>query len=242
MRQFFYEIISNRPIARERFELKLRGETDGIVPGQFVEIKAEGFFLRRPFSVCGAEDGVLTVVYHALGAGTAALSRMKAGDRLDVLTQLGNGYDMSAAGEHPLLIAGGTGLTPLCFLAKELKKAGIRPRIIMGFASAADVFYYDELCALGIDVTLLTADGSAGRKGFVLDALDDAPYTQIYACGPIPMFRAISERAAAGAQFSLEARMGCGFGACMGCTIETRSGAKRVCKDGPVFRAEELIW
>lgn len=241
MKQGIFEIISNRPVARERFELKLRGDTEGIRPGQFAEISVPGFFLRRPFSVCDAENGVLTVVYHAAGAGTTALSRMESGT-LDVLTHLGNGYDMSVSGERPLLIAGGTGLTPLNFLAKELKKQGKSPRVIMGFASKADVFYYDELTALGIEVDLLTADGSAGRQGFVLDAMDDAPYTSIYSCGPIPMFKAISEKAKAPAQFSLEARMGCGIGACMGCTIETANGAKRVCKDGPVFKAEELIW
>lgn len=241
MRQGIFEIISNNAVARDTYELKLRGNTEGIVPGSFCEIKAEGFFLRRPFSVCNAESGELTVVYHVSGAGTEAISRIKDGT-LDVLTNLGNGYNMSAAGERPLLIAGGTGLTPLNFLARELKKQGKNPRVIMGFASKDDVFYYDELTALGIDVTLMTADGSAGRKGLVTDAMDDCEYSHIYSCGPMAMFKAISEKAKAPAEFSLEARMGCGFGACVGCTIETKKGAKRVCKDGPVFPAEDLIW
>lgn len=241
MRQGIYEIISNHQVARDTFELKLRGDTAGIRPGQFCEIKAEGFFLRRPFSVCGAEDNVLTVCYHVSGKGTETMSKIQSGT-LDVLTELGNGYDMSVSGESPLLIGGGTGITPLCFLAKELLKAGKCPRVIMGFASKEDVFKYDEIKALGIEVTLMTADGSAGRKGLVTDAIDEADYTHIYSCGPVAMFRAISEKAKTGAQLSLEARMGCGFGACMGCTIETKNGMKRVCKEGPVFTAEEIKW
>lgn len=241
MRNEAFEILSNRPVARDRFELRLAGCTDGICPGQFVELKAEGFFLRRPFSVCDAEDGVLTVVYHVLGEGTGALSR-RSGGTLDVLCGLGNGFDLSCAGERPLLIAGGTGLTPLYFLAKELKKAGHEPRLIMGFAARDDVFYFDRLHALGIEPVVMTADGSAGRRGFVTEAMDERPYTQIYSCGPLAMLAAVAAKAKSPAQFSLEARMGCGFGACMGCTIETKYGARRVCRDGPVFRAEELIW
>ena len=241
MRQGIFEIISNKQLARDTFELKLRGETAGIRPGQFCEIKAEGFFLRRPFSVCGAEDGVLTVCYHVSGKGTAAMSAIKSGE-LDVLSELGNGYDLTVSGDRPLLIGGGTGITPLCFLAKELVKQGKKPRVIMGFASKEDVFNEEIFTELGVEVTLLTADGSAGRKGLVTDAMDDAEYTHIYSCGPMPMFRAISEKAKTAAQFSLEARMGCGFGACMGCTIETKNGQKRVCKEGPVFTAEALKW
>lgn len=241
MRQGEFRIISNRQIARDTFELKLGGVTDGIIPGQFVEIQAEGFFLRRPFSVCDAENGVLTVCYHISGKGTEAMSRLRSGT-LNVLCELGNGYDIKKAGENPLLIAGGTGLTPMHFLAKALLKRGIKPRLIMGFASNEDVFYYDELKAMGAEVVLMTADGSAGRKGLVTDAMDEAEYTQIYSCGPMAMFKAIAEKAKTQAQFSLEARMGCGYGACMGCTIETKNGFKRVCKEGPVFYAEELKW
>ena len=241
MKQGKLEIISNRSVARDTFELRLRGDTDGVRPGQFAEVSVPGFFLRRPFSICDAEEGVLTLVYHVSGEGTAALSRMGSG-KLEVMYGLGNGFDMASAGEHPLLIAGGTGLTPIYFLAKTLKAAGINPLVIAGFASFEDVFYCDRLAQHGIDTVVLTADGSVGRKGLVTDAMDDETYSAVYACGPLPMLRALQEKCTAPAQFSLEARMGCGFGACMGCTIETKNGGRRVCKDGPVFKAEDLIW
>lgn len=241
MKQGKLEIISNRSVARDTFELRLRGDTDGVRPGQFAEVSVPGFFLRRPFSICDAEEGVLTLVYHVSGEGTAALSRMGSG-KLEVMYGLGNGFDMASAGEHPLLIAGGTGLTPIYFLAKTLKAAGINPLVIAGFASFEDVFYCDRLAQHGIDTVVLTADGSVGRKGLVTDAMDDEAYSAVYACGPLPMLKAVREKCTAPAQFSLEARMGCGFGACMGCTIETKNGGRRVCKDGPVFKAEDLIW
>lgn len=241
MKQGTLEIISNRSVARDTFELRLRGDTQGVRPGQFAEIAVPGFFLRRPFSICDAESGVLTLVYHVSGAGTAALSRMGSGE-LEVMYGLGNGFDMTSAGERPLLIAGGTGLTPIYFLAKTLKAAGISPLVIAGFASYEDVFYCDRLAQGRVDTVVLTADGSAGRKGLVTDAMDDEAYSAVYACGPLPMLKALQEKCTAPAQFSLEARMGCGFGACMGCTIETKNGGRRVCKDGPVFKAEDLIW
>lgn len=241
MKQGTLEIISNRPVARDTFELRLRGDTEGVRPGQFAEVSVPGFFLRRPFSICDAENGVLTLVYHVSGAGTAALSKMQSG-ALSVMYALGNGYDLSAAGERPLLIAGGTGLTPIYFLAKTLKAAGIDPLVIAGFASCEDLFYCDRLAQCRIDTVVLTADGSVGRKGLVTDAMDEEAYSSVYACGPLAMLKAVQEKCTAPAQFSLEARMGCGFGACMGCTIETKNGGRRVCKDGPVFKAEELVW
>ena len=242
MRQEIFKVISNKEIAKDRYELKLYGNTEGIVPGQFVEIKVDGFFLRRPFSVCDAENNELTVVYHASGEGTKAMTCVRSGAEADVLTQLGNGYDMESAGELPLLISGGTGLTPVFFLAKTLKKQGKNVKVVMGFASSDEVFYYDELKALGVDTVLYTVDGSAGEKGLVTDAMNASAYTQIYSCGPFPMLKAIAQKAETDAQFSMEARMCCGIGACVGCTIDTVNGAKRVCKDGPVFKAKELKW
>lgn len=242
MKRSSFEIISNLPVARSVCELVLRGGCEGIRPGQFAEVKLEGFFLRRPFSVCDCQADTMTLVYRLAGAGTEALSRLRPGETLDLLTGLGNGFDTAPSGETPLLIGGGTGLTPLCFLARTLLAEGKRPQLLLGFASAPDVFYAGKLASLGLPVHLMTADGSAGQKGLVTDALPAFSYSYLYACGPMPMFQAINAVAQTGAQFSLEARMGCGFGACMGCTIQTASGAKRVCKDGPVFRREELLW
>lgn len=236
-----FEILSNKKIAQNTWEIVLRGDTRGIAPGQFVNLRLEGFYLRRPLSVCDFDDGTLTLIYKVVGRGTEALAALPAGTALDVLTGLGNGYDTSVSGPRPLLIGGGAGVPPLYALAKALIREGKTPAVILGFNSAGEVFYEEEFRALGTDPTVTTADGSYGVKGFVTDAME-LDYTYFYTCGPEPMLRAVYAKSVTSGQFSLEERMGCGFGACMGCTCKTKTGHKRVCKDGPVLTKEELPW
>jgi dihydroorotate dehydrogenase electron transfer subunit len=242
MKKSVMTIASNRPIARGVFELVLRGEFGHRAPGQFMQISLPGRFLRRPFSVCRADGDSLTAVYKIAGGGTEALSRMEAGEALDVLTGLGNGFDTSRGGGAPLLVGGGTGVSPLLGLCAALRGEGRKVTAILGFGKADEVFCADKFAALGADVRVTTADGGAGLRGLAPDAMDGADYTFIYACGPAAMLEAVNAKAASGGQFSLEARMGCGFGACMGCTIMTADGPRRVCRDGPVFDREEIIW
>jgi len=237
MKNGIYEIISNEKIAPSVYEIKLKGD-DETKAGQFVNIKLDGFYLRRPLSVCDAEGCVLTLIYKVVGKGTEALSKMKSGN-LDLLTCLGNGFDLSACGEAAQLVGGGAGVPPMYLLAKRLIAAGIKTRVVLGFNAASEVFYEDKFKALGAETVVTTADGSYGVKGFVTAALKSDLYT--YACGPIPMLKAVCEAAADG-EFSFEERMGCGFGACMGCTCKTKYGAKRICKDGPVLKKGEIVW
>ena len=242
MKQGFFEIMENRPLTSDVMRIRLKGDCSAIKrPGQFVDIKIEGLFLRRPLSVCDCEDGVITLVYKVLGSGTEKLSTMQSGS-LDLLTGLGNGFDPSLSGERPLLIAGGLGFTPLYILAKSLIKEGKHPSVIQGFNSAEEVIYEDEFKALGAEVTVCTVDGSYGVKGFVTEALKGRDYSYFYTCGPEAMFRAVNDCAVTSGQFSFEQRMGCGFGACMGCSCETLYGVKRICKEGPVLRKEEIKW
>ena len=242
MKQGIFQIAENTPLTASVFRLRLAGDTSAITaPGQFVNMKLDGCFLRRPVSVCDAEDGLLTVVYKVVGRGTEKLSRMEPGDRLDVLTGLGNGFDTALSGDKPLLIGGGVGLTPLYFLAKELIKQGKKPSVVLGFNSRDELFYEAEFKALRCAVTVTTVDGSASVRGFVTDALP-AAYSYFYACGPEPMRKAVCEKTLSSGQLSFEARMGCGFGACMGCTCQTIAGPKRICRDGPVLRKEEVLW
>ncbi len=238
MKEIIFEVISNEPIAKDVFRLSLKGDTSAIEkPGQFVNIKLDGFFLRRPLSVCDAEEDKLTVVYRVVGGGTEALSRMGSGS-LSLLTGLGNGFDVSKAGEKPLLIGGGMGFTPLYLLAKKLEN----PTVILGFNTRSEVVYEEEFKSIGANVIVTTADGSYGEKGFVTDAMKKLSYSYFYTCGPEAMFDAINAVAKTEGEFSFEQRMGCGFGACMGCTCETKVGLKRICKDGPVMKREEIIW
>ena len=223
--------------------MRLSGDTSAITAsGQFVNIKLEGKFLRRPISVCDCENGVLTLVYKVVGKGTADMSRMKAGDRLDILTGLGNGYDLAPAGDRPLLLGGGVGVPPMYMLAKQLRAMGKSVSVILGFNTRDEIFYEDEFRALGCDVTVATADGSYGVRGFVTNAMEGMDYTYFYTCGPEPMLKAIYGASATEGQFSFEERMGCGFGACMGCSCKTITGYKRICKEGPVLRKEEILW
>ena len=242
MQQTIFTISENKSLTDSVYRLILRGDTSAITaPGQFVNIALDGLFLRRPISVCDAEGDVLTLIYKVVGKGTAQMAAMKPGETLDVLTGLGNGYDLSVSGNAPLLLGGGVGVPPLYLLAKRLIAQGKRVTVCLGFNAASEVFYEDEFKALGAEVRVSTVDGSYGSKGFVTDILPDA-CTHYYACGPEPMLKAVYRAVPADGQLSFEERMGCGFGACMGCTCKTVTGYKRICKDGPVLRKEEILW
>ena len=242
MKQGIFEIIKNVQLTKDVVKMVLAGDCSHITaPGQFVNIKLEGYFLRRPISVCDCEGDKLTILYKIVGKGTLAMSKMKAGDKLDILTGLGNGYDLTVAGDKPLLIGGGVGVPPLYMLAKQLVKLGKKVSLIMGFNTAEEIFYKDEFEKLGVKVTVCTVDGTAGVKGFVTDAMIK-DYTYFYTCGPEPMLKAVYNKYTTSGQFSFEERMGCGFGACMGCSCKTLYGNKRICKDGPVLVKEEIIW
>jgi dihydroorotate dehydrogenase electron transfer subunit len=244
MKQSIFTVISNRRIAKNTFEMKLSGDNSDITaPGQFVNIQLDGFYLRRPISVCDVEGDTLTLIYKVVGMGTEKMSEMNGGEKLDLLTGLGNGYDLSRSGEAPLLIGGGVGLPPMYLLAKKLVEEGKRVSVIAGFGSADEVFYKEEFEKLGASFVVTTVDGSLGIKGFVTNALDSVKgYTSIMTCGPEPMLKAIYLSTDCDAQFSFEERMGCGFGACMGCSCKTVTGYKRICKDGPILCREEILW
>ena len=240
MKQLTFEIKSNEQIAKNVYRMQLGGDTAGILPGQFVNIRVEGQFLRRPISVCNITDGILTIIYKVVGVGTEAMSHLPVCTQLDVLTVLGNGYNLTKAGDQPLLVGGGVGVPPMYMLARQLREMGKAVRVILGFNTKDEVFYEEEFRALGCDVTVTTVDGSHGVKGFVTNALD-GKQSYYYTCGPLPMIKALLQAAGTNGEVSMEERMGCGFGACMGCTIQTTKGPKRVCKEGPVFPAGELI-
>ena len=242
MKQGFFTVVSNERIANDVMLMKLSGDTSAITAsGQFVNIKIDGLFLRRPISVCDYGEGTLTLIYKIVGEGTEIMAGYGAGEVLDVLTGLGNGYDVSLSGDKPLLIGGGVGVPPLYNLCKKLAALGKKPTVVLGFNSACDVFYEEEFRALGADVYVTTADGSYGIKGFVTNAMD-VEYTHFYCCGPEPMLKAVYAATKTSGQFSFEERMGCGFGACMGCSCKTITGYKRICKEGPVMMKEEILW
>ena len=241
MKQTIFTITENVPLTATVYKMVLAGDTAGITTGQFVNILLEGLYLRRPISVCDCQGDTLTLVYKVVGKGTAQMSAMRAGQTLDVLTGLGNGYDVTKAGDHPLLIGGGVGVPPLYMLARQLRQQGKTVSVILGFNSADEVFYEQEFKALGCDVTVTTADGTHGVKGFVTAALPDT-YSYFYTCGPEPMLKAVYRATTTSGQFSFEERMGCGFGACMGCSCKVITGYKRICKDGPVLEKEEILW
>ena len=243
MNQVIYTVTENACIAEKIYKMILSGDISEIkAPGQFVNLKLDGFFLRRPISVCDAENNNLTLIYKIVGKGTDRMSKLKAGKKLDVLTGLGNGYDITLSGNNPLLVGGGVGIPPLYMLCKRLIEKKAKPTIVLGFGTAGEVFYENEFKELGVPVYVTTADGSYGQKGFVTDVMKNLNYTYFYACGPEPMFRAIDKIAQTGGQYSFEERMGCGFGACMGCSCKTLAGSKRICREGPVMKREEIIW
>ena len=242
MRQLLFEIKENRPLTKDIMEMVLAGDTSDITrPGQFVNIKLDGLYLRRPISVCDSEEGKLTLIYKVVGKGTEQMRDMTEGT-LDILSSLGNGYDTSISGEKPLLIGGGVGVPPLYMLAKELRKEGKEVSVILGFNTRDEIFYEEEFKALGCKVYVTTVDGSYGIKGFVTEAMKEIDYTHFFTCGPEPMLKAVWNASKTSGQLSFEERMGCGFGACMGCSCKTLTGFKRICKDGPIMMKEEILW
>ena len=235
-------VAENKPLTREVYRMVLKGDVSAFTaPGQFLNLKLEGRFLRRPISLCDLGEDSAAIIYKVVGQGTAQMAAMQPGEKLDVLTGLGNGYDLADAGEAPLLIGGGVGVPPMYLLAKRLRARGKAVHALLGFNKASEIFYEEEFRALGCTVTVATADGSYGIRGFVTDALPKS-YSYYYCCGPEPMLRAVYKTAKGSGQLSFEKRMGCGFGACMGCTCETLTGYKRICKDGPVMFKEEIAW
>ncbi len=242
MKQGIYEILYNFQIAPNVYSMVLQGDTSALLaPGQFVNIKLEGKYLRRPISVCDYNDSTITLIYKVVGEGTEQMANMKKGEKLDMLVGLGNGFNPEKAGDKPLLIGGGVGIPPMYNLCKELLKMGKKPTVILGFNTKDEIFYEDAFKNLGVEVIITTVDGSYGVKGFVTDAMD-IEYSYFFTCGPMPMFRAIENKAVTSGQYSFEERMGCGFGACMGCSCKTKYGNKRICKDGPVLYREEIVW
>lgn len=243
MKKGIFKVLQNKRIAKDIYEMVLRGDTSAITaPGQFVNIELSGFYLRRPISVCDLNKDKLTLIYKTLGKGTEFMSTLPEGDLLDLLTGLGNGFDTEFSGEAPLLIGGGVGVPPLYYLAKKLVSQGRTVRAILGFNKSEEVFYADEFKAAGAEVYVTTADGSMGARGFVTDVLSTLPYSYIYTCGPEAMLKAVYDKSETDGQFSFEERMACGFGACMGCSCKTKYGNKRICKDGPVLKKDEIIW
>ena len=242
MKQSIFEILSNEALTDSVYKMVLGGDTSAInASGQFVNIQLDGLFLRRPISVCDYDEKTLTIIYKVVGKGTETMASMKEG-RLDILTGLGNGYDLSVSGENPVLIGGGVGVPPMYNLAKKLLEQGRKVTVILGFNTKNEIFYEEEFKKLGCAVLVTTVDGSYGIKGFVTDALKDTPYTYFYTCGPEPMLKAVYKATTTSGQMSFEKRMGCGFGACMGCSCKTITGYKRICKEGPVMMKEEILW
>ena len=242
MKQSIFEIRSNTRLTDSVYKMVLVGDTSAITNcGQFVNVQLEGQFLRRPISVCDYDGETLTIIYKVVGKGTEIMSAMGDGTQLDILTGLGNGYDLTLAGEKPVLLGGGVGVPPMYNLAKKLIAEGKEVKVILGFNTASEIFYEEEFKALGCDVTVTTVDGSYGTKGFVTDALPEH-YTYFYTCGPEPMLKAVYRASKTSGQMSFEERMGCGFGACMGCSCKTLTGYKRICKEGPVMKKEEILW
>ena len=243
MKQSIFKITENTQLTATVFKMKLQGDVSDITSsGQFVNIKLDGLYLRRPISVCDSEDGVLTLIYKVVGKGTEQMSKMNIGEKLDILTGLGNGYDTSLSGERPVLLGGGVGVPPLFMLCKKLIAEGKSVSVVLGFNTKEEIFCEEDFKALGATVYVATADGSYGIKGFVTDALKEIDYTYFYTCGPEPMLKALYKATDTSGQFSFEERMGCGFGACMGCSCKTVTGYKRICKDGPVLKKEEILW
>ena len=242
MKQSLFTVAENRPLAKDVWQMTLRGDASAITaPGQFINIKLAGHFLRRPISVCDWNDESVTIIYKVLGRGTDEMTRMPEGTVLDILTGLGNGFDTAKCGDKTLLIGGGVGVPPMYGTAKRLLSEGKHPIAVLGFNSKCDVFYEEEFRALGVETRVVTVDGSYGQKGFVSEALGEG-YDYFCACGPVAMLKAVSDASTSDGLLSFEERMGCGFGACVGCTCKTKYGNKRICKDGPVLTKEEVVW
>ena len=242
MKQGIFTIVSNEALTDVVYKMVLEGDTSAITNcGQFVDLRLPEKYLRRPISVCDYDETTLTLIYKVVGGGTEIMSTLPVGTKLDVLTGLGNGYDTSLSGDRPVLVGGGVGVPPMFNLCKKLIAQGKHPQVVLGFNAASEIFLAKDFRELGADVYIATADGSVGTRGFVTDVIQRLDYTFFYSCGPMPMFKAMEKVMTTSGQYSFEERMGCGFGACMGCTIEVKSGYKRVCKDGPVFFREEVF-
>ena len=242
MKQSIFTIRSNEALTGVVYKMVLEGDTSAITNcGQFVDLRLPEKYLRRPISVCDYDEETLTLIYKVVGSGTEIMASLPVGTKLDVLTGLGNGYDTSLSGDRPVLVGGGVGVPPMFNLCKKLMAEGKQPQVVLGFNTGAEIFLAEDFKALGAEVHIATADGSVGAKGFVTDVIRNLEYTYFYSCGPMPMFKAMETVMTTSGQYSFEERMGCGFGACMGCTIQTKSGYKRVCKDGPVFLREEVF-
>ena len=242
MKQVILQVTKNVALTDNVMLMKLRGDVESItIPGQFINIQLDGKYLRRPISVCDRVGDEVVIIYKIVGKGTEQMSKMQ-DEYLDVLIDLGNGYDTTLSGDHPILLGGGVGVPPLYMLAKKLIAEGKKVSVVLGFNTASEIFYEDEFKALGADVTVTTVDGSYGTRGFVTDAMKNIDYTYFYTCGPEPMLKAIYKVSTTSGQLSFEERMGCGFGACMGCSCKTLTGYKRICKEGPVMKKEEILW
>ena len=242
MKQGIFTIVSNEALTDVVYKMVLEGDTSAITNcGQFVDLRLPEKYLRRPISVCDYDEATLTLIYKVVGSGTEIMATLPVGTKLDVLTGLGNGYDTTLSGDRPVLVGGGVGVPPMYNLCKKLIAQGKKPQVVLGFNVASEIFLADAFKKLGAEVYIATADGSVGTKGFVTDVIKNLDYTYFYSCGPMPMFKAMETVMQTPGQYSFEERMGCGFGACMGCTIQTKSGYKRVCKDGPVFFREEVF-
>ena len=243
MLQSIFEIVSNRNLCTNTWEMVLKGDVSAITaPGQFVQLLLDNYYLRRPISVCNVDGDMLTIIYKVVGSGTEAMSAYEPGKKIDILSGLGNGYDLNLCGEKPLLIGGGAGVPPMYYLARRLIATGQDVTVILGFNTAEEIFYKDAFEKIGAKVIITTVDGSFGVKGFVTDGMKGIEYSSTCCCGPEPMLKAVYNASETSGQYSFEERMGCGFGACMGCTCETKYGHKRICKDGPVLVKEEIIW
>lgn len=243
MKQGIYKVVKNEQLTESVYRMVLEGDTfDLVKPGQFVNLAVEGCYLRRPISVYDWDENTVTIIYKVVGEGTEKMSQWQEGLECDVLTGLGNGFTMTESGDKPLLIGGGVGIPPMYGLCKRLIAQGKKPTVILGFNKADEIFCKEEFEKIGAETIVTTVDGSFGVKGFVTDAMKELEYTYFYTCGPMPMFKAIEKTAVGSGEYSFEERMGCGFGACMGCSCKTKYGNKRICKDGPVLKREEIIW
>ena len=243
MKEVIYTVESNVALTDSVYRMVMSGDTSAIGgAGQFVNLKLDGQYLRRPISICDYDESTLTLIYKVVGVGTEKMSAMRPGEKLNILTGLGNGYDLSLSGDAPLLVGGGVGVPPLYKLCKLLKAEGKRVTVILGFNTKSEIFAEKDFAEIADRVIVTTVDGSYGVKGFVTNALSDIDYTYVYSCGPLPMLKALAGATEVSGQYSLEERMGCGFGACMGCSCKTLLGNKRICKEGPVFVKEEIIW
>ena len=243
MKQGVFTVKSNRFLTENVLEMILEGDTSDIKrPGQFVNIKLDGLYLRRPISVCDCKENELKIIYKTVGKGTEMMAEMSEGQRLDVLTGLGNGFNIEKSGENPVLIGGGVGVPPMYLLCKKLIEKGVKPTVILGFNTQKEIFYKDEFESLGVKTLVTTVDGSFGIKGFVTDALRGVDCSYYFCCGPMPMLKAVYSACETSGQLSFEERMGCGIGACMGCSCKTITGYKRICTEGPVLEKEEILW